>query len=130
MSILKDFEEFKQCLNILNKNFVSVTPLQILGANVYIRDTMLLSVPKYQSLAKIGELYGKSFAKIELPKGVISKMRAFRSENPKLFEEYALRDSLISLVHGCFMDDLYFQLGKIGVPLTLSQISTAHVLNY
>lgn len=109
---------------------MSVTPLQILGANVYIRDTMLLSVPKYQSLAKIGELYGKAFAKIELPKGVISKMRALRSENPKLFEEYALRDSLISLVHGCFMDDLYFQLGKIGVPLTLSQISTAHVLNY
>lgn len=130
LSILKDFADFKPCLNILNSHFVSIKPIEILGVNVFIRDTMLLSVPGYQALAKIGSLYGKGFEKIELAKGVINNMKQYLVDDPKGFEEYALRDSLITLVHGCFMDDLYFKLGKLGVPLTLSQISTAYVLNY
>lgn len=128
--MLKDFEEFKLSLSIVNNQFVTLKPLNILGVNLHVRDTMLLATPGFKSLKAIGSLYGESFGKIALPAGAITNMKQFRVDNPKLFEEYALRDSLISLIHACFMDDMYFKLGKLGVPLTLSQLSTGYVQNY
>lgn len=130
LSMIKDFEQFKDLLTIVNSTFVTLKPIKIFGVNLHIRDTKLLAPPGFQALKSLGSLYGESFGKIALPEGAISNMKTFLVEDPKLFEEYALRDSLITVVHACFMEDMNFKLGRDGIPLTLSQMSTAYVLNY
>lgn len=127
-SILTDFEEFKMSLSIVNNRFVTIKPIKILGVSVHIRDTMLLSAPGFQKLDQIGGLYG--YQKVTLPIGAITNMKQFHLTDPLKFREYALRDAEITLIHSCYMNDLNFQLGKLGVPLTISQVSTGYVLKY
>jgi hypothetical protein len=87
---------------------------------------MLLAPGSKKSLAALGEIYGAEFRKIDLGK-YRGKMDQLLKDDKKLFEEYAIQDSLITLKHVNEMTDFYFNLGKVGVPLTLSSISQQYV---
>lgn len=130
LSMLSDFEEFKNDLTIVNKNYV------VLGRGLIfedcrfkltIRDTMLLAPGSGKALADIGKIYGEEFKKIDL-KGYRGRMKALKEEDPKLFEEYAMRDALITLKHIIAMEEFNEGLNRTGVPLTLSSISKAYVM--
>lgn len=98
LSILSDFEEFKENLDIVNKCFVTLGKGFRYGIyNVVIRDTMLLAPSGQKSLANIGRLY--NFEKIKLTEFEISHMDLLLAKNPTMFNEYAIRDSLITLKH-------------------------------
>lgn len=49
----------------------------------------------------------------------LNDMQTFLKEEPILFEQYALRDALISLVHSLWMEKLNFNIGGSGIPLSL-----------
>ena len=49
------------------------------------------------------------------------------AEQPSLFEEYAMKDSLITLMHALFMNDFVFKLGDTKLPSTLGSVSTKYV---
>jgi len=98
LSILSDFEEFKENLDIVNKCFVTLGKGFRYGIyNVVIRDTMLLAPSGQKSLANIGRLY--NFEKVKLTEFEISHMDLLLAENPSKYNEYAIRDSLITLKH-------------------------------
>ena len=129
LSLLKDFEYFKDDLDIINGCFVTISkPILIDGVNVYIRDTMLLAPGSKKSLAAIGSLYDKKLNKIQIYDR-IKNMKLFLKEEPVLFEEYAIQDSVITLIHACFMEDFNFRIGSVGIPLTLSTLSRNYILN-
>ncbi|RPA88547.1 hypothetical protein L873DRAFT_1915253 [Choiromyces venosus 120613-1] len=48
-------------------------------------------------------------------------------ENPDLFKNYAMQDSLITLIHGLFMNDFNFRLGSPTLPNTLGSISSLYI---
>jgi len=50
------------------------------------------------------------------------------TENPELFDRYAIRDAVITLKHASTMEDFNLTISKIGVPLTLSSIGKSYVL--
>jgi hypothetical protein len=126
LSMLKDFDEFKEQLDIVNSSFVTLgKPLLINNNRVFIRDTMLLSPAGNRSLDSIGKLY--NIHKIDTGKYDKSKMSEFLEQNRKLFIEYAIRDAVITLVHACFMEDFNLGLNKMGIPLTLSSLGTTYV---
>jgi hypothetical protein len=50
-------------------------------------------------------------------------------ENFKLFKDYAMRDSLITLIHLLFMNDFSFKLGSVNIPNTLGSLSSRYVKN-
>lgn len=130
LSMLNDFEEFKDDLTIVSKCYV------IFGRgcskdewrfSLHIRDTMLLAPASSKSLADIGKMYGDDFKKIDLKK-YRGKMKLLALEKPDLFKEYAMRDALITLKHMIMMEEFNEGLNKTGVPLTLSSLSKAYVL--
>ena len=83
LSILKDFEEFKENLDIVNKSLISLKkPMLIDGVNVHVRDTMLLAPGGKRSLSAIGSLYGEDLSKIEVEKSWLSKMDEFWLKEP------------------------------------------------
>jgi len=79
-------------------------------------------------LAKIGKIYGDNFRKIDIGLYRAGKMRDLLRDNKELFEKYAIQDSIITLKHASSMEDFYFTVLKIGVPLTLSSVAKAYVL--
>jgi hypothetical protein len=128
LSILNDFNNYKDDLSIVNGCFVTLTkPLQLCGLNVYIRDTMLLAPGVKKGLADIGKMYGDSFNKISIDKEWYKKMEEFYKAQPEKFREYAMRDALITLIHGMYMDNFNFELENIGVPLTLSSLTSTNL---
>lgn len=130
LSLMKDFEEFKDNLNIVNGCFVTIgKPFIYAHSNIFIRDTMLLAPGGSKSLASIGKLYGEDFNKIELTKEEIENMDVLLKTNKTKFEEYAIRDALIALIHASWMEDFNFSLGGLGIPLTLSSIGRKFVKN-
>ena len=48
-------------------------------------------------------------------------------EDKELFERYAVRDAIISLIHGIYMEDFNFNLHSLGIPLTLSSLGSTYV---
>jgi hypothetical protein len=44
-------------------------------------------------------------------------------DDPELFKRYAIQDSKITLKHINEMGKRYFELGKVGVPLTVTSIA-------
>ncbi|KAJ8057807.1 hypothetical protein OCU04_013252 [Sclerotinia nivalis] len=129
LSILKDFDEIKESLDIVNGSFVTIgKPILIDNVNVSLRDTMLLAPGSKKTLAAIGSLYDKKLNKIFIGDR-IKNMKLFLKEDPVLFEEYALQDALITLIHACFMEDFNFRTGSVGIPLTLSTLSRNYILN-
>lgn len=129
LSMLNDFEDLKDELNIVSKSFVTIgKPLRIHGSNVHIRDTMLLAPAGNRSLASIGKLYGEEFNKIELTIEEKQNMHLLLKRDKIRFEEYAKLDAVITLKHSNAMEDFNFTLNKIGVPLTLSSLGKDYVL--
>ena len=83
-----------------------------------------------KSLDSLGKLYGEGFGKIKLTTDELSNMDKTLEKDPERFKQYAVQDAVITLIHACFMEDFYFKLGKVNIPLTLSQISTAFIEAY
>lgn len=130
LSILSDFDQFKDELSIVNGCCVTLTkPIQLCGLNVYVRDTMLLAPGLKKGLADIGKMYGDCFNKIEIDKDWYTKMEKFLETQPDKFREYAMRDSLIALIHGMYMENFNLGLRKLGVPLTLSSLTSTNLKN-
>jgi len=88
---------------------------------------MLLLPASNRSLDSIGKLY--NFHKIQLSDYEINHMDELLLLNPKKFEEYVMRDSLITLKHAEWMENFNFQITGIGVPTTLSSIRRNYVLD-
>lgn len=125
LSMLSDFEIFKHDLDIVNKGFVTLKkPLLIDGVNVIFRDTMLLAPGGNKRLNDIGALY--DLPKIEIGER-IRNMDLFLKEDYDLFKKYAIQDSKISLVHGLYMEEFSFQFGLVGIPLSLSMLSSVYL---
>jgi hypothetical protein len=134
LSMLSDFKNYKQFLNVVNKSFVVINkPLPfkqsvvtdegvlVKNWNVKISDTMLLSPPGCNQLKEIGEIY--NFNKLELTREEITNMDLLIIENRPKFKDYAVRDSIITLLHYNAMIDFNFTLESNTPPTTLSQIS-------
>jgi hypothetical protein len=91
----------------------------------------LLAPGGKKSLKEIGKIHSvleDNFSKIHLGK-YRTRMKDLLRDNPELFEKYAVQDVLIVLKHVNEMVKTYFHLGRIGVPLTLTAVSTAYILN-
>jgi len=100
LSLMKDFNEIKEDLSIVNGSFVTLgKPIKYCGRNIHIRDTMLLAPGGSKSLATIGKLYGEAFNKLPISKEDLEDMQGFLVRDKSKFTAYALRDSLISLIH-------------------------------
>jgi len=101
LSMLDDFDIIKEELSIVNGSLITIQdPLKFKGRNLHVRDTMLLAPGGSKSLAAIGKLYGEGFEKLKVSKNQIEDMQSFLINEPEQFVEYAVRDALISLVHG------------------------------
>lgn len=123
LSMLKDYEVFKCDLDIVNGSMVTLgKPILINGVNFYLRDTKLLAPGGNKSLKALGFLYGENKVKIE---GWIEKMSELLKENYNLFKDYAVQDAKITLIHALFMEEFAFKFGIIGIPLSLSKISSS-----
>ena len=120
--MLKDFKDFRDNLTIVQKNFITLKSMAIQGVNVSIRDAVLLVPPKF-SLDKIGKMYGGDLTKADLPSGVKSRMREFLNTHYEEFKDYALRDAVVTLVHGVVMTEYNNQLDSVGMPLTVSSLT-------
>lgn len=122
LSILEDFDKFKDELDIVNNAMVTLKkPLLINGVNVIFRDTMLLAPAGNRSLKTIGGLYNAE--KIQIGSW-IENMAGLLKEDPVTFEQYAVQDAKITLIHALFMEEFAFKYGLIGVPLSLSMLSS------
>jgi hypothetical protein len=131
LSMLSDFNEFKDHLNLVSGSFVTrgkALVFDFCKSKVNIRDTILLSPPGSQSLKAVGDIYGKGYEKKDIGNYRSGKMKDLLKENKELFDEYALQDAVITLKHTVSMEQFYHQTGKIGVPLTLSGISNSYVI--
>lgn len=123
LSILSDFESFKDELALVNKTFVTIgKPLKIEGVDVKIRDTQLLVPGGSKGLQALSSLYPQ-VPKLKISYSDITNMEAFWERDPEKFKAYALQDALITLVHGCRMASFNQELGGLGVPVTLSTLS-------
>lgn len=122
LSMLKDFNLFKDNLTIVQKNFITRRSMSIHGVNVSLRDAKLLVPPAF-SLDKVGKLYGGDLVKVDLPKSVKSQMGRLLSSDFNKFKEYALGDAVTTLVHSVVMTEYNNQLNDIGVPLTVSSLT-------
>lgn len=100
---LRDFPKLKCQLDSVRRTYVSakqpfVRKVAVHGRmrrlSVTLRDSMLLAPDGQQSLAALGELL--KVEKIALPDGTIEHMDVLQSEDPELFERYALRDAEIA----------------------------------
>ena len=129
LSLLKDFESFKSELDLVNKSIITLGKGFRYGKfNVVIRDTMLLIPASQKKLANIGKLY--NFEKIELSEFEINNMDKLLKTNPNKFQEYAMKDSLITLKHALWMEGFYFNINGLGIPTILSNISNKFVKEY
>lgn len=130
LSILNDFDEIKQEFDIINKSYVTISkPLNIEGINVYVRDTMLLAPGSMKSLQSIGSLY-ENLPKIDIDESYKNNMELFLLKEPTKFKEYAVRDALITMIHARYMEYFNNSLGGVGIPLTLSGLSTKFIKKY
>jgi len=131
LSFLSDFEEIKSSLDIVNKCMVTLgkSDLTKFGYNIIFRDTLLLAPGGKQALSAIGGMYGEHLRKIDLSAYQYQNMDVLMKEDPTLFKKYALRDSLISLVHASILEDAHFKLSKLGIPLTLSSLGVSNLRN-
>ena len=128
LSMLSDFEDLKDDLSIVNGSFVTLgKPIKFCGKNLQIRDTMLLAPGGGRSLAAIGRLYGGVLNKVEISQEDLEDMQGFLARDKEKFTEYALRDAIISLIHASWMEDFNFQIGVVGIPLSLSSVGRSYV---
>jgi hypothetical protein len=128
--MLRDFEEFKKLLSVVNKSFVTLgKPLKIYNTSIYFRDTQLLAPVGKSSLEQLGELYISEgdYTKRSISIEDKSKMSNLLKRNKKVFEEYAIQDVKITLKHATEMERFNMSIQQLGVPLTLSSIGKNYV---
>lgn len=105
LSIMTDFEDFKDKLSIVGKEFVTMGKgFDYDGSNVHLRDTMLLAPGNQKSLKAIGNLYGVEFNKKDLTIQEISNMDKLLLEDRNKFLEYSKMDAIIPLIHSLAME--------------------------
>lgn len=92
---------------------------------MYLRDTILLTPPikGSRSLSAVGSMYSDDFHKIKISHEDLHDMKSFLFRDFSKFKQYALRDSVVTLIHASFIEDFCFKIEYIGVPLTLTTIS-------
>jgi hypothetical protein len=95
---------------------------------VKISDTLLLSPPGFTGLKDLGEIY--KFNKLKLTNEEITNMDQLLLNDRNRFKEYAVRDSIITLLHYNAMIDYNFDLYSVKPPSTLSQISGRAIDKY
>jgi hypothetical protein len=128
LSIMKDFEDFKDELSIVSKEYVTMGKgFEYDGCNVNIRDTGLLAPGNQKSLKAIGRLYGANFNKKELTQHEITNMDEVLLKDKKKFIEYSKMDAIIPLIHILSMELYNWKVNALGVPLTLSSIASRYV---
>lgn len=128
LSLMSDFERVKEDLSIVNGSFVTLgKPLKYCGRKIHVRDTMLLAPGGSKSLANIGRLYGDAFNKLKISTKDLEDMQGFLQRDKEKFTEYAIRDSLISLIHAVWMEDFNFKIGGFGIPVSLSALGRNYV---
>jgi hypothetical protein len=132
-----DFQSLTQMMSSVRNTFLSIdnhiavdlpcddggtVPLKVL-----LRDTMLLTPAASKSLKALGELVGQP--KIDLDPDPIrdrfykENMDVLLSENPDLFEQYALNDAVICVRYADRMiEQSRTLLGKPKLPATLTSI--------
>ncbi|KAI5850809.1 hypothetical protein GGS23DRAFT_608421 [Durotheca rogersii] len=81
-----------------------------------------------KSLAAVGSIYGENYKKIDIGSYRNGNMKKLLKDKPSLFEEYALKDSEITLKHACQMEEVFLTVDKIGIPLTLSSLGKLYVI--
>jgi hypothetical protein len=129
-SLIEDWEKIRfRNVDILKKSFCSLRiPLKNFGISLYLRDTVLLASASAGSLDSLAKAHG--LAKVPVPGYFIKgRMDELLKINRKLFTEYAINDSRITLIHALFMNDFSFSLGSIKNPSTLGSISTRYIKN-
>lgn len=127
LSMLSDFDVFKERLDIVGRSFVTLRKaLDYPMSSVHIRDTALLAPMGFGSLGALGSIYGEE--KVELVGYSKEEMSKVLENDRGLFEKYAVQDSVITLRHVDAMENFYVGLSKMGVPLTLSSVGRQYVL--
>ena len=129
LCFLKDFPQFVRYLSLVNGCLVSLGNSKIVchGHAITVRDTLLLAPGGKKALSAIGSMYGEHLRKITLSASEYQNMDVLLETNPTLFKEYALRDSLISLVHACVLEDANFKVKKCGIPVSLSSLGSSNL---
>jgi hypothetical protein len=113
-------------VDIIKKSFNSlVKPIVCSGKFVYLRDTILLASAVAGTLDAIGKMH--KMEKGKLSQYEYENMDILMNKNIIKFRAYAMQDSLITLIHGLFMNDFNFRLGSTRNPSTLGSISTLYV---
>lgn len=127
-SVVKELSktgEVNESENINVKERKSKSERVVGGSNVILRDSWLLAPQGHKSLESLGKLY--NYEKISLSKEQIENMDLLLKEDKELFDRYAIRDAIIALIHGNYMEDHNFKLQGLGIPLTLSSLGTIYV---
>ncbi|KAG0632609.1 hypothetical protein HOY80DRAFT_1069252 [Tuber brumale] len=130
LTLLEDWKSVSfRNVDIVKKCFTSLSlPMKYNGKEkVYLRDTLLLSSAAASSLMAVAKAYG--LEKIELAQFYKENMDVLLKDNLELFREYAMNDSLITLIHILFINDFSFKLGGLTVPNTLGTLSSRYVKN-
>jgi len=131
LSMLEDWDEIKtQNIDIIKKSYTSLKlPIKCLGHEIHIRDTLLLSSAAAGSLANVAKAY--KMEKIEIPNGqnYYSNMDKLLLDHKDIFKEYAMQDSLITLIHALFIGEFSFKVGMVKLPNTLGSISSKYLKN-
>lgn len=127
LSMFNDFKDFKSELSIVNNCFVTLSKKVLYDTNVIIRDTMLLTPSGSKSLDTVGKMHGIGFEKIDDSKIDKSNMDVVLRDHPELFKTYAVKDSVITLVHANKIEDQSFKSGVPGIPISLSQLTKIYI---
>src|SRR5207237_4855621 len=115
-------------IDIIQKSFVSLyRSMKALGCQIFIRDTILLSSAAARSLEKVAAPH--KLKKNDVSLDYKQDMRKLLKDNCNLFKDYAMQDSLITLIHGMFMNDFNFKLGSISLLVTLGSIANTYIKN-
>jgi len=130
LTLLKDWKDVSlNNIDIVKKCFTSLSiPFKYGGKeSVYLRDTMLLASATARSLSALAHAYNMN--KKELPQEYLSRMNILLKEFPEVFKEYAMTDSLITVIHTLFINDFSFKLGSLSIPNTLGTLSSKYIKN-
>ena len=130
LTLLSDWKDVSlRNVDIVKSGYTSLaTPVKYKGPEkVYIRDSILLVSATAKSLKAVAYAYG--LEKIELSTNQIQNMDILLAEQPSLFKQYAMQDSLITLIHMLFINDFAFKLGALAIPNTLGTLSSKYIKN-
>lgn len=129
LSMLEDWKDVShRNVDISKKCFTSLsTPIKCKKEKVYLRDTILLASATAKSLEAIA--YAYNLKKVDVSQFYKENMDVLLEENPELFKEYAMTDSIITLVHALFINDFSFKLGSLNLPNTLGTLSSKYIKN-